>query len=451
MKNSIKRIIELLLASAMLITASGCAGGGKDGEVTNDGSGNTDGKKTVLKVAALESAYGDKVWKDICEKFEDVYDGVEVELTIDKNIEDVIGSRMKAKDYPDVVYLATGRPAGLTETMIKENALTDISDIHDMKIPGENNTVGDKLLDNFMNTAATNPYGDGKTYLAPIFYSPCGLFYNAGLFRMKGWSVPTTWDEMWKLGDTAKAEGIYLFTYPTAGYMDSLMYALLAQSGGIDFFDKCMNYKEGIWDTDEAKNAFNIAARLLSYTDPTTVANANGENYLKNQQLILDNKALFMPNGTWVSDEMKDAQRADGFEWGFMALPANESGDRYSYNYFEQVWIPSGAKNADIAKAFIAFLYSDKAVERFAEAGAVQPVKGVTDKLGNDKKLYYKIYDDGAKAVMGQFAATEPVEGVTIHNAMFDTVNSVVSGDKTTEEWISRVKTASDKLRAALK
>ena len=37
-------------------------------------------------------------------------------------------------------------------------------------------------------------------------------FYNAGLFEEKGWEVPTTWDEMWELGDKALEEGIYLFT-----------------------------------------------------------------------------------------------------------------------------------------------------------------------------------------------------------------------------------------------
>lgn len=446
-----KKITSFLLAAIMCISTVGCGNGGKDGEVTNDEHGNTDGKKTVLKVAALESAYGNEAWREICEDFEDVYDGVEVELTIDKNIEDVIGSKMKAKDYPDVVCVATGRPAGLTETMIKEKAIADISDIADRKIPGENAKVGDKLLDNFMDTAATNPYGDGKTYLAPMFYSPCGLFYNAGLFKAKGWSVPKTWDEMWALGDKAKAEGIYLFTYPTAGYMDSLMYALLAQSGGIEFYNRCMNYEKGIWDTPEAKSAFETAAKLLSYTEPTTVANANNENYLKNQQLILDNKALFMPNGTWVEGEMKDATKPEGFEWGFMALPAGESGERYSYNYFEQVWIPKEAKNTEIAKDFIAYLYSNDSVETFAKAGAVQPVKGVADKLDADKKLYYSIYDNGAMAVMGQFAATEPVEGVSINTALFDTVNSVVSGDKTVDEWRQRVTEASDKLRAAMK
>ena len=443
--------MSLLLTVIITVSFTGCGNGGKDGEVTNDEHGNTDGKKTVLKVAALESAYGADVWREICEDFEDVYEGVEVELTIDKNIEEVIGSKIKAKDYPDVVHLAMGRAAGLTETMVKEEALADISDLKNRVIPGEKIKVGDKLLDNFIDNSVTSPYGDGKTYLAPMFYSPCGLFYNAALFESKGWKVPATWEEMWTLGDTAKAEGIYLFTYPTAGYMDSMMYALLAQSGGVDFFNKCMIYEKGIWDTPEAISAFETAAKILSYTEPTTVANANNENYLKNQQLILNNKAIFMPNGTWVPGEMKDAERADGFKWGFMALPAGDSGERYAYNFFEQVWIPKDAKNVDIAKDFIAFLYSDEAVDEFAKVGAVQPVKNASDKISDENKLYYSVFDEGAKTIMGQFAATEPVEGVSITTAFFDTVNSIVSGDKTVDEWRQRVKDASDKLRDALK
>lgn len=440
-----KRIIVLLLCGIICICSVGCS----TAEVNGDQNGDKD--KKVLKVAALESAYGTKGWKAVCEAFEKVNKNVDVELTIDKNIEDIIGAKMKAKDHPDVVCVATGRAAGLTETMIKEEAIAELDGFKKMKIPGEDAKVGDKLLDNFTETAATNPYSDGKIYLAPVFNSPCGLFYNAGLFKEKGWELPTTWDRMWELGDTAKAEGIYLFTYPTAGYMDSLMYALLAQAGGIEFYNKCMRYEKDIWNTDEAKSAFDTAAKLLSYTEPTTVANANNENYLKNQQLILDNKVLFMPNGTWVEGEMKDAVRAEGFEWGFMPLPADESGDRYSYNYFEQVWIPKEADHIDLAKEFIAFLYSDTAVKEFAKVGAVMPVKGVSEMLSEDKKLYYGIYDDGAKPVLGQFAATEPVEGVSISAALFDTVNSVVTGDKTVDEWRKKVSDTSDKLRKALK
>jgi hypothetical protein len=43
-------------------------------------------------------------------------------------------------------------------------------------------TVDGKLLDGFTDTLATNPCADGETYLALMFYSPTGLFYNAKIF-----------------------------------------------------------------------------------------------------------------------------------------------------------------------------------------------------------------------------------------------------------------------------
>lgn len=161
--------------------------------------------------------------------------GIPVDLITAKNLEDVITASMKAGDYPDVVHLATGRPAALTETLIKENLLEDITDVLDMTVPGEEVKVGDKIAGGFTESSLTNPYNDGKTYMAPMFYGPCGLFYNAGLLKEKGWEVPATWDEMWELGDKAAAEGIALFAYPTAGYFDAFFYALLYEVGGARF------------------------------------------------------------------------------------------------------------------------------------------------------------------------------------------------------------------------
>lgn len=42
---------------------------------------------------------------------------------------------MKAGDYPDVIHLATGREAALTETFIKDNGILDITDVLDMTVP----------------------------------------------------------------------------------------------------------------------------------------------------------------------------------------------------------------------------------------------------------------------------------------------------------------------------
>ncbi len=429
-----KKLLSILMALAMLMSVASVASA-----------------EETLKVAAIETAYGSDMWVKVCEAFT-AQTGIKVDLTTDKNLEDVIGASMKAGDYPDVVHLATGRPAGLTETMIKENLLENITDVLSMTVPGENKLVAEKIAGGFAESSLTCPYGDGALYMAPMFYSPCGLFYDANLLKTKGWELPKTWDEMWALGDKAAADGIALFAYPTAGYFDAFFYALLYEVGGPEFFARAMKYEEGIWDTKEAQTAFDIVAKLATYTEKSVPSNANNENYLKNQQLILDDKAIFMPNGTWVTGEMKDAPRAEGFEWGFTALPAvTDGGDEYSYTWFEQAWIPSEAAHKDAAKQFVAFLYSDKAVEIFAASNAMQPVMGIGEKLTGENKLFYSIYDTGAKAALGNFAATEPVEGVNFSDTVFQTVNSLVSGDKTEQQWIDAIKKDSDLLRPALK
>ena len=404
-----------------------------------------------IKVAAIETAYGTQMWVDVCAAFTEAT-GIEVELVTDKNLEDVIGPAMQGGEYPDVIHLATGREAGLTEQFIKDKNIAEITDVLSMTVPGEDVTVSEKIAGGFTETSLTNPYGDGKTYLAPMFYSPCGLFYNAGLFEEKGWTVPTTWDEMWELGDKALEEGIYLFTYPTTGYFDAFFYALMYAAGGPEFFNEATVYTEGIWDSEAATTCFDIVEKLATYTNPITTAQANDQDFTQNQQLVLDNKALFMPNGTWIVGEMAEAPRAEGFKWGMTALPAvEEGGDRYSYTWFEQAWIPAGAENIDAAKQFIAFLYSDTACEIFAASNAIQPVLGIADSLEGDNQLFYSIYDDGAKAAMGNFAAYKSVAGLgTNREEFFDPVNSLVSGSLTRDQWVSDWKAASDQMRANL-
>ena len=418
---------------------------------TPDDGGDVVEPAGSIKVAAIETAYGTQMWTDVCAAFTEAT-GIEVELVTDKNLEDVIGPAMQGGEYPDVIHLATGREAGLTEQFIKDKNIADITDVLSMTVPGEDVTVSEKIAGGFTETSLTNPYGDGKTYLAPMFYSPCGLFYNAGLFEEKGWEVPTTWDEMWELGDKALEEGIYLFTYPTTGYFDAFFYALMYAAGGPEFFNEATVYTEGIWDSEAATTCFDIIEKLASYTNPITPAQANDQDFTQNQQLVLDNKALFMPNGTWIVGEMAEAPRAEGFKWGMTALPAvEEGGDRYSYTWFEQAWIPAGAVNIDAAKQFIAFLYSDTACEIFAASGAIQPVLGIADTLEGDNQLFYSIYDDGAKAAMGNFAAYKSVAGLgTNREEFFDPVNSLVSGTLTRDQWVADWKAASDQMRANL-
>ena len=436
-------------AAALGLAACGSSSSSTGSSTTSSAAASaTPAEDVTIKVAAIETAYGSEMWQKVVDGFE-AKTGATVELTTDKNLEDVIDPQMKAGNFYDVVHLATGREKALPETMLKENALTDLSDVLDMKVLGEDVTVGEKIIPGFTGNLTTNPYNDDRVYMMPMFYSPCGLFYNAGFLKEKGWDVPTTWDEMWELGDKAAAEGTYLFTYPTTGYFDAFFYALMYAAGGPEFFNKATHYEEGIWDTPEAKTCFDIVNKLASYTNPITPAQANDQDFTQNQQLVLDNKALFMPNGTWIVGEMAEAPRADGFEWGMTALPAVKAGgDQYSYTWFEQAWIPAGAEHLDAAKQFVAYLYSDEACKLFAESGAIQPVLGIADDLEGDNKMFYSIYDNGAKAAMGNFAAFSAIPGVEVRTVFFDPVNSLVSGSMTEQQWIDGIKSASDQMRA---
>ena len=440
MKKILSTALVLSLAAGML---TGCGGGKSDDTNT-------------LKISGLNGGYGTKGWEAVVKAFEKK-EGVKVELNLEKNIAETLRPVITSgKDVPDLIYLSVGSEGGLVDTMISDKAIAEISDVLDMKVYGEDVKVKDKIIPGFTNSFATKPYGDGKLYLATFTYDPCGLFYNAGLFEQKGWTVPTTWDEMWELGEKAKAEGIALFTYPTTGYFDAFFSALLNETVGTDAYTKLMEYDTKTWQSAETKKAFEIVGKLAQYTEANTVANANKDNFTKNQQLILDNKALFCPNGTWLPDEMSEAPRAEGFKWGFMALPkVSAEGDSYSSTFSEQVYIPSKAKNADLAKKFITFMYSDEAAKLFAEeSGCVLPTttassylpEKVKDKDGNEidnqKTLFYQIYDNGAKSCTVGFKSVDAIEGVDLTSAegiLYGTVNSVVTGDKTVDEWYNAV------------
>ena len=227
---------------------------------------------------------------------------------------------------------------------------------------------------------------------------------------------------------------------------------MIPEIGGQEFFNKALQYDEATWASEDMGKMFDVLGNLAANTEKSTTSNGNNDNFQKNQQLILDNKALFMPNGNWVIGEMADAPRADGFEWGFMALPAMEQGgDRYSYTFFEQCWVPAGSANQELAKVFISYLYSDEAAEIFAEeGGAVQPIVGMTDKLDAEKAVYYSVYDNGAKAAIGTFASTKPVEGMNFKQIFCFTMDSVVNGTKTADQWWTDMQEACKTMAAAM-
>ena len=435
----VKKLIAVSLVSAMSVSMLAACGSSNDG-----GSGESGSDGDVLKVAAFEGGNGAEIWKKIAAAFEEET-GCKVELELSSELDQVLTKEIQNGDVPDVVYYNLGQKSGFTETMLKEEAVADISDVFDDELKG-------KMLDGILDGTAAQPYGDGKIYLAPIFYTQTGFWYNANLVgEGKQYALPTTWDEFFQLGQQAKADGRALFTYPQSGYFDATIYAMLAQAGGTEYYNNALTYDANTWSSEEGKKVLDTVAQLVSSDNiwADTVSNANTDGGFKiNQQAVIDGEALFMPNGSWVVGEMANSTPSD-YEWGVMGVPkwsADES--QAVYTFTEQMWVPADAQNIDLAKEFIKFMYSDTVVDlclankttnaetgKESDSPIVVPVKGAAEKLPEGViKSSFQTGDD-IVAVTGTWATTAPIEGLDMKGSVYGPVDSISNGEMTVEEW----------------
>ena len=446
-----KKVVRKLMALALVSTmaTSMLAGCGSSDDSGKDSGKDADkgSEETVLKVAAFEGGNGTQIWEDIAKAFEESHDGVKVELEMSPELDKDLTKAIQNGDVPDVVYYNLGQPSGFTETMLKEEAIADISDVFDDELK-------DKMLDGILDGTDAQPYGGGKVYLAPIFYTPTGFWYNATLVgEGKQYELPTTWDEFFALGEQAKKDGHSLFTFPTTGYFDATIYAMLAQAGGLDFYNDALRYDADTWTSEEGKKVLDTVAKLVGkdYTQEDTVSNANADGGFKiNQQNVIDGKALFMPNGNWVIGEMA-ASTPEDYEWGMMGVPKwSEDESQSVYTFTEQMWVPADAPNMDLAKEFVKFMYSDEVVDiclnnkttdkesgKESDTPVVVPVKGAADKLpdGITKDCYAAATADDVVAVTGKWATTAPIEGLDMAKAVYGPIESINTGDMTVDEW----------------
>ena len=446
-KKVVRKLMALALVSAMATSMLAGCGSGDDSGKDSGKDADKGSEETVLKVAAFEGGNGTQIWEDIAKAFEESHDGVKVELEMSPELDKDLTKAIQNGDVPDVVYYNLGQPSGFTETMLKEEAIADISDVFDDELK-------DKMLDGILDGTDAQPYGDGKIYLAPIFYTPTGFWYNATLVgEGKQYEIPTTWDEFFALGEQVKKDGHALFTFPTTGYFDATIYAMLAQAGGLDFYNDALKYDANTWTSDEGKKVLDTVAKLVGkdYTQEDTVSNANADGGFKiNQQNVIDGKALFMPNGNWVIGEMA-ASTPEDYEWGMMGVPKwSEDESQSVYTFTEQMWVPADAPNMDLAKEFVKFMYSDEVVDiclnnkttdkesgKESDTPVVVPVKGAADKLpdGVTKDCYAAATADDVVAVTGKWATTAPIEGLDMAKAVYGPVESINTGDMTVDEW----------------
>ena len=402
-------------------------------------------EKTKLQIAVFEGGYGRQYWDKVCEAFEEEYPEIEVVMQSNAEIGDIIRPTIIAGNPPDFVYLPSNNISGVTAALIKDHALADITDVME--------EVEDRMLPGFLDTKNCQPYGDGKIYLAPMYYSPMGMWYNKDYFEKNGLEVPDTWEEFFAL--KGKTDGRALFAYQGIypAYLESVILSSIASSGGTEVMDACLNYEEGAWRNEKVREVLNQIARIG--TEGNLLDGCIFMDHTQAQAEWLEGGALFIPAGSWIENEMVKASREDGFRFGFAAAPAAEAEDeRYVYTRIEEMYIPAAAKNIDAAKKFLAFQYTETAIELNAEyAKGVPPVTGAAEKIQPyvSEAVYesYRIFEQGYKPYMGEFATVTGTNLVP-REQFYAQVGEVMSGFKTVDEWIEEMEAVGNQVRDSI-
>jgi multiple sugar transport system substrate-binding protein len=150
---------------------------------------------------------------------------------------------------------------------------------------------------------AASTASDGKQYLVPTSTYPWVFLYRKSLFAAKGYTVPTTFDELIALAMRMQADGLVpmasadLDGWPAMGTFDILDMRL----NGYRFHMDLMAGKAK-WTDPRVKAVFVLWKKLLPYTQP----DALGRTWQQGAQALIDEKAGMYFFGTFAADQATD-------------------------------------------------------------------------------------------------------------------------------------------------
>lgn len=294
-----KRLITLLLTTAVLFSMTACSSGQKpasdpaeSSESSSEGSSASSSEKIKLKVYLLSednnrlTLYNDYYAPQIGEAFPD-YD-VEFELPGTAH-----GEKLKvynsSGELPDIYWPTSDL------TITSDNAL-DLTPYIE----------ADGFKDRYMTPGALIPYSDGKIYAissgTDAYYS-YGIWYNKDIFESENLEIPNSYEELLELCKTLHDKGYV----PIAAYEWPFTYCIfqeLATNDGPEAMQKLMNHEISFTDSAFVEAARKIQELVDVGAFPSDVAMTT---YEENISLFDTGKAAMLYHPIWcLSGVSKD-------------------------------------------------------------------------------------------------------------------------------------------------
>jgi multiple sugar transport system substrate-binding protein len=217
----------------------------------------------------------------------------------------------------------------------------------------EKNGFNDQL-----KSAAASMTIDGKKWGVPYTYYQWGIYYNKEAYKKAGVTEPKTWAEFVANCEKFKAAGIDCLTtgtkalWPGAGIFDYMNLRV----NGYEFHMDLANGKVP-WTDPKVKATFAEWAKIVPYI----TANHAAIDWQDAAALLSQGKAANYVMGNFAVATFKEGGLTNE-TLGFMVFPEITPGiPRAEEAPTDTFHIPSGAKNKEDAKTFLAYLGSAEA------------------------------------------------------------------------------------------
>ncbi|MCB1498819.1 MAG: extracellular solute-binding protein [Bauldia sp.] len=307
------------------------------------------------------------------EAFEAVLEGFKAEnpdITVTWNEFDHEGYKSAIRNFltadpPDVAAWYAGNRMA---PFVNSGLFMDVSDVW-----AENG------LNDTLKSASASMTIDGKKWGVPYTYYQWGVYYRKDIFEQNGIAVPKTWAEFVAACEKLKAAGITPIAIGTK--------ALWPTGGWFDYLDLRVNGYEFHMD---------LTAGKIPYTDPRVKAVFEKWGELVTPGYFLENHAALdwqdaMPQivqgkaamylmGNFIVAPLKEAGLTDD-NLGFFQFPEITAGIPMSEDApTDTLHIPSGAKNPEEAKKFLAYVARPDVQSSWNEILGQLPVNNQSEK-----------------------------------------------------------------------
>jgi multiple sugar transport system substrate-binding protein len=230
---------------------------------------------------------------------------------------------------------------------------------------------------------------DGKQYFVPIYNYPWALFYRPSLWKAKGYTVPTTLDELKTLGAQMQKDGLIPIAFadkdgwPAMGTFDILNMRI----NGYQFHLDLMAGKK-TWNGPEVKKVFAAWAELLPLHQTASL----GRTWQEAAQALQQKKAGMYMIGSFVAQQVDNGTDLDFFPFPVVDTTIGADAIDAPIDGFMMAAKPTNEANA---KAYLAFLGS-------AQAGTIWGKGDPSNALANSKadtKAYTALQTKSAQVI----------------------------------------------------